>query len=93
VAGFARLFGDAVTGVERAGPTRLRLALRPDPRVAARAARLAAAETTCCTFFTFTLRFGGGSLTLDVTVPAAYTATLDAMAATAASAAKAIASG
>lgn len=89
MAGFARLFGDAVTGVERAEPTRLLLRLWPDPGIAARAARLAAAETACCTFFTFTLRFGGGSLTLDVTVPAAYTATLDAMAATAASAAKA----
>ena len=93
MATFKRLFGDAVLGVERPEPTLLRLTLRPGARVAARAARLAAAETACCTFFTFTLRFGGGSLTLDVTVPAAYTETLDAIAATATSAASAIASG
>lgn len=80
MARFRRLFDDAVLGVERAEPTRLRLALRADARVAARAARLAADETTCCTFFTFTLRFSDAGLTLEVTVPAAYTGTLDALA-------------
>jgi hypothetical protein len=93
VARFRRLFDDAVLGAERAEPTRLRLALRADARVAARAAKLAADETACCTFFTFALRFSGEGLTLDVTVPAAHTDTLDALAATATSAAGATVSG
>jgi hypothetical protein len=93
VARFRRLFGDAILRAERAEPTRLRLALRADARVAARAAKLAADETTCCTFFTFTLRFSGEGLTLDVTVPAAYTDTLDALAAPAARASSATVSG
>lgn len=82
MARFTRLFDDAVLGAERAEPTRLRLVLRADARVAARAAKLAADETTCCTFFTFTLHFSGDGLTLDVTVPSTHLDTLDALAAT-----------
>ena len=43
-------------------------------------AGLAAAETECCSFFTFALTATGGALSLDVTVPAAHTAILDALA-------------
>lgn len=78
---FAALFAEAAGPLERPEPTRLRLALRPSPRVAAQAAELAAAETGCCSFFTFTLRIAGGSLSLDVTVPDAYATALDAIAA------------
>jgi hypothetical protein len=78
---FDGLFGEAVTGVERVGPGRLRLALRASPQVAGRAAELVTAETACCSFFTFTLTATGGRLVLDVDVPAAYIDVLDALAA------------
>lgn len=80
MAEFGSLFADAVRRVERPGPTVLRLGLRPGPEVAARAARLAAAETRCCSFFAFTLRLTDGRVTLEVSVPPAHTAALDALA-------------
>jgi hypothetical protein len=61
--------------------------------VAARAAELAASETRCCSFFTFTLRVSAGSVALEVSVPPAYSAVLNAIAATAASTTSAITSG
>ena len=79
-ADFATLFSDVVQRAERAEPTRLHLDLRPGAEVAARVAGLAAAETECCSFFTFALTATGGALSLDVTVPAAHTAILDALA-------------
>jgi len=81
VAEFDDLSTDAVRGIERIGADRLRLHLRPDSRTAARSAELAAAETACCSFFTFTLTITGGSLVLEVTVPAPHAAVLDALAA------------
>ena len=89
---FSRLFGDAVLGVERPEPARLRLDLRPAPQVAARVAELVTAETQCCSFFQFILRVSGGSLVLDVTVPGGYLDILDAIAATAMSMTSAITS-
>ena len=86
-AGFDALFADAVRGIERAGPTRLRLDLQPGPRAAARVAELAAAETGCCSFFTFTIIVAAGRLILDITVPAPHTGTLDLLAGRAAAAA------
>jgi hypothetical protein len=59
VAEFDALFAEAVQGIERVGPERLRLELLPSPRAAGRAAELAAAETQCCSFFTFTLTATG----------------------------------
>ena len=52
---FDGLFAAAVRGIERADPARLRLDLQPGPQTAVRAAELAAAETGCCSFFTFTI--------------------------------------
>jgi hypothetical protein len=80
VAAFDELFAEAVRGVERAGPGQLRLDLRAGPQVAGRAAELAAAETGCCSFFTFTLTVTGGGLVLEVTVPEGRVAVLDALA-------------
>jgi hypothetical protein len=79
-AAFADLFSETVLGVERVEPTRLRLALRPSPPVAGRAAELVTAETACCSFFTFTLTATGGRLVLDIAVPAAHVEVLDALA-------------
>jgi hypothetical protein len=70
----------AVRGVDRTAPTRLRLDLAPGPQAAARAAELAAAESGCCSFFTFTLTVTGGALTLDVAVPDPHVPLLDALA-------------
>jgi hypothetical protein len=80
IAAFEQLFAGVVCGVERVAPTRLHLDLRPEPQVAGRAAELAAAETSCCSFFTFTLTVADGSLGLDIDVPDAYVRVLDALA-------------
>lgn len=63
----------------RVSPTRLRLSLTPDPEVAARAAELAARESECCEFFTFTLRLARQDVTLEVVVPEAQVAVLSAL--------------
>jgi hypothetical protein len=80
IAAFDGLFADAVRGVERIAANRLHLELRPSPAAAGRAAELASAETGCCSFFTFVLTLTGGSAGLDIVVPAAQTAVLDALA-------------
>jgi hypothetical protein len=80
VAAFDGLFADAVRGVERIAADRLHLELRAEPAVAGRAAELAAAETGCCSFFTFVLTVTGGSAGLDIVVPATQIAVLDALA-------------
>jgi len=85
---FGGLFTEAVRGIERVGPTRLRLELQASPQVAGHAAELAAAETECCSFFTFTLTATGGGLSLEVSVPAAYVGVLDGLADQAAAAAR-----
>ncbi|MFI0481320.1 hypothetical protein [Actinomadura sp. 9N215] len=76
---FDALFAESATGAERAGPGRTRVRLRPGPEAAARAAALAARETACCSFFTFTVTVSGGDLILDVAVSAAHTHVLDAL--------------
>jgi hypothetical protein len=77
---FDGLFAAAVRGIERAGPATLRLDLQPGPQNAARAAELTAAETSCCSFFTFTITVAAGRLLLDITVPAPHAGTLDLLA-------------
>jgi hypothetical protein len=86
---FDKFFAGSVRTVARPEPGRARLDLRPAPEVAAQAAELAATETECCSFFTFTLTVSGGGLTLDVSVPAGQVAVLDALAERAAAAAAA----
>lgn len=79
VAEFDALFADAAQDVARPERTRLRLELASSPDNAARAAELTARENGCCSFFTFTLTIAGGSLTLEVTVPAEHVDVLDAL--------------
>jgi hypothetical protein len=81
LAEFGELFDTAVHRVDRTDPARVRLELRPDPAVAARAADLVVRETQCCSFFTFTLAATGGRLWLDVTAPPEYTHVIEALAA------------
>jgi hypothetical protein len=79
-ADFSAMFAETVRRVERPEPTRLRLELEPGPATAGRVAELAAAETSCCSFFTFTLTAAAGSLVLDVAVPATQLPVLDVLA-------------
>ena len=77
---FSQLFAATVRRVERPEATRLRLELEPGLAPAGRTAELIAAETECCSFFTFTLTAAAGSLALEVAVPPAQVAVLDALA-------------
>jgi hypothetical protein len=79
VADFDRFFAGSVRAVGRPEPARLRLELEPGPQTAARAAELAAAEASCCSFFTFVLTVTGQGLTMDITVPAPHTSVLDGL--------------
>jgi hypothetical protein len=80
LAEFDAMFSGAVRAVRRLEPTRVRLELEPVPSVAARAADLAARESACCAFFTFTLTVGDGALSLDVAAPARHAEVLRALA-------------
>jgi hypothetical protein len=77
---FSQLFAETVRRVERPEATRLRLELEPGPGPAKRTAELISAETECCSFFTFTLTAAAGSLVLQIAVPPAQVAVLDALA-------------
>ncbi|MFF5261535.1 hypothetical protein ACFY4C_21535 [Actinomadura viridis] len=81
VAEFDALFAEAVTEVRPAGPGRVRLALRPEPQAAGRAAELAARESGCCSFFTFALTARGGTLALEISVDEPHIDVLEALAA------------
>ncbi|WP_242911028.1 hypothetical protein [Actinomadura terrae] len=66
VAEFDALFAEAVTAVELVASGRVRMRMRPAPKLAGRAADLAARETECCSFFTFSITATSGELTLEV---------------------------
>lgn len=81
LAEFDQLFADSVRRLDRLGPDHLRLHLDGADQVEATARNLTARETRCCSFFTFAVdRPTAESLTLDVRVPAAHIAVLDALA-------------
>jgi hypothetical protein len=86
VAEFDALFANQTIGVERVAPTRLVLTLTGPPDLAAQVKDLTDRESSCCSFFTFTLSTEDGSgaesrVRLDVVVPAARVEVLDALAA------------
>ncbi|QBI56187.1 hypothetical protein EKD16_22170 [Streptomonospora litoralis] len=78
VAEFDALFSAAVQGVARPEPTVLRLVL--DARHEAAARELAAQESGCCSFFTFTFTPSTDGVHWHITVPEAQTEVLDALA-------------
>jgi hypothetical protein len=78
VAEFDGLFASALWGQQRLSATVLRWDL--DPAVEVTARDLTSQESSCCSFFTFTFRPRGGTLRLDVKVPAAHVEVLDALA-------------
>ena len=74
-----RPFAAHLDGIERPAPTRLRLILAADAGLE-RTRELAARETRCCAFMTFTVTPGGGRLLVDAVVPAEAAPTLDGLA-------------
>lgn len=86
VAEFDALFATALRASSRLAATRLRLVL--DSAAEATARELTERETACCSFFTFTFQPGSdaGTVLLEIEVPAAQVAVLDALAERAASA-------
>lgn len=66
---FDDLFRDAVVRVEQQSESVLMLELMATPENGARAARLAAHETDCCSLFTFALTISHGSMNLIITTP------------------------
>ncbi|WP_239115817.1 hypothetical protein [Planotetraspora kaengkrachanensis] len=81
MAEFDELFSSALRGLERVGPTHLRLVLDGGPRVEETTRDLVARETSCCSFFSFRLSIAGPTLILDVEVPAVHSRVLDGLAA------------
>ncbi|GAA4263602.1 hypothetical protein [Dactylosporangium darangshiense] len=86
LAEFDALFTTAVREVETVSPTHARMQLTGPAGLEAAVRDLAARETECCSFFTFTITTqptagdGAEALTLDVEVPAAYTDVLASLA-------------
>ncbi|GAA4457488.1 hypothetical protein GCM10023170_053790 [Phytohabitans houttuyneae] len=84
LAEFDDLFATAVRGVQRVGEARLRMAMSGPAGLGETVRDLTARESECCSFFTFTITpepaTGDEALTLDITVPAAYTEVLESLA-------------
>ncbi|MER7591056.1 hypothetical protein ABTW72_26320 [Micromonospora sp. NPDC127501] len=78
LAEFDDLFAAALLAQQRLSPTELRWRL--DPTAEATARDLIGRESSCCSFFSFALAAGTGTLRLDVQVPAAHVDVLDALA-------------
>jgi hypothetical protein len=79
VAEFDDLFTQALRDVQRPAVTRLRLTF--DPASGAAARDLVVRESECCSFFAFTVSATATELVIDVEVPDAQVAVLDAIAA------------
>jgi hypothetical protein len=79
LAEFDALFAEAVTGVER-GEGHARLTLAGPPALGERVRDLTDRESSCCSFFTFTIGGGGDAVTLDISVPPERQHILDALA-------------
>ena len=85
VADFDALFEAHLRHVDRPTLTRARLVMAAGPGVADRVRRLAAAESTCCSFFDFTVTERADEVDLDVAVPPTYADVLSGLVARAAS--------
>ena len=81
LAEFDALFSTAVRAVEAVSPTHARLRLAGPPELEPTVRDLAARETACCSFFTFTVTPSpaDGALVLDIEVPPAYADVLAAL--------------
>ncbi|MFI6244417.1 hypothetical protein ACIBEF_31670 [Micromonospora sp. NPDC050795] len=74
---FDDLFATALLEQQRLSPTHLRWRLDPAAETTAR--DLTDRESSCCSFFTYTITRVTGALRLDVQVPAARVDVLDAL--------------
>lgn len=83
LAEFDALFVENLSKLEREGDT-ARLHLEGDSSLRERVADLTARESSCCSFFTFTIDGSDSNLTLGIAVPPAHREILDALAARAA---------
>ena len=73
LAEFDDLFAATLRSIERTGATHARLLLAGDEGLVDRTQRLADAESSCCSFFTFGVStVEDGRVALDIAVPAAY---------------------
>ena len=80
LAEFDDLFATTLLSVEKTGPTRARLLLTGDEEVVERTRRLADAESSCCSFFTFGVStVETGLVAFDIEVPDAYVDVLGAL--------------
>ncbi|GIE28465.1 hypothetical protein Ait01nite_015100 [Actinoplanes italicus] len=91
LAEFDALFAAALRGITTTGPTRARLELAGPAGLAGTARDLTARESSCCSFFTFTVRTVPATdeetVTLEIEVPHEYADVLAALVRRAASAA------
>lgn len=78
---FDALFARRLVNVSRPGPLALHLLLTGGPGVEEQVRDLAARESECCSFFTFTVAVSTdlGHVRLGIEVDAAHTAVLDAL--------------
>jgi hypothetical protein len=76
---FDGLFAVDVLSVNQVSSLEVRLELRPDAEVAARAASLAAKEAGCCSFFTFGLSITDGTVSMTISTEEAHEAILAAL--------------
>ena len=85
MAEFDTLFAASLRAVERSSARHARLVLAGDETLAARVKHLAAAETSCCSFFSFTLtplthdRADASVVALDIEVPPTHSDVLAAL--------------
>lgn len=79
LAEFDALFASAVRSVERHGKD-VRMRLAGEEGLVEQVHDLTARETSCCSFFTFTIDGTDQDLTLDISVPPARQEILDALA-------------
>lgn len=79
LAEFDALFTTSVRSVGRRGDG-VRMQLTGTEGLLERVRNLAARETACCSFFTFTIEGTDQDLTLDISVPPAHQEILDALA-------------
>jgi hypothetical protein len=73
LAEFDNLFATTLRSVEKTDASRVRLLLNGDEAVAERTQRLADAESSCCSFFTFGVStVEPGLVAFDIEVPVTY---------------------
>lgn len=77
---FDALFSQDVIDIAQASPQQVTLTLRAEPEVAARAAKLAAAETGCCSFFTFGFTITDGRVDMVISAASPHEDVLAALA-------------